>query len=143
MNNVTIKSVKDIEVKLLATDDGVIKVCFPDMWYTLADHDIQYIADTAFLMLFACGDKGTKFMMPLSLSEELVVRDFLSYWDENRLQGLKQSNINCFEPVEVDKMRKVKCKECSWRGLVLDLHHSKCSGVCPVCRSWVGLKLYD
>lgn len=51
--------------------------------------------------------------------------------------------MNILKAVEVDKTRKVKCKKCSWKGLVLDLYHSKCSGVCPVCRSWAGLKLYD
>ena len=41
-------------------------------------------------MLNAC--KGTRInvMYPLKLSEELVVRDFLSYWGSKRLQELKQ-----------------------------------------------------
>ena len=74
------------EVYLLACDEGdshgvgSIKVMFPDITYDLYDRDILYIADRAFLMLNAC--KGTRInvMYPLKLSEELVVRDFLSYW---------------------------------------------------------------
>lgn len=85
------------EVYLLACDDGdnsglgSIKVMFPDMTYDLYDRDILYIADKAFLVLNAC--KGTRInvMYPIKSSEELVVRDFLSYWGSKRLQGLKQT----------------------------------------------------
>ena len=84
------------EVYLLACDEGdsdgvgSIKVMFPDITYDLYDRDILYIDDTAFLVLNAC--KGTRInvMYPLKLSEELVVRDFLSYWGIKRLQELKQ-----------------------------------------------------
>ena len=85
------------EVYLLACDEGdshgvgSIKVMFPDVTYDLYDRDILYIADRAFLMLNAC--KGTRInvMYPLKLSEELVVRDFLSYWGSKRLQELCSS----------------------------------------------------
>ena len=85
------------EIYLLACDDGdnsglgSIKVMFPDTTYDLYDRDILYIADMVFLVLSAC--KGTRInvMYPLKLSEELVVRDFLSYWGGKRLQELKQN----------------------------------------------------
>lgn len=85
------------EVYLLACDEGdsngvgSIKVIFPDMTYDLYDRDILYIADRAFLVLNAC--KGTRINVtyPLTLSEELIVRDFLSYWGNKRLQELKQA----------------------------------------------------
>lgn len=85
------------EVYLLACDEGdsngvgSIKVLFPDMTYDLYDRDILYIADRAFLVLNAC--KGTRInvMYPLKSSEELIVRDFLSYWGSKRLQELKQA----------------------------------------------------
>ena len=87
----------DSEVYLLACDEGdsngvgSIKVIFPDMMYDLYDRDILYIADRGFLVLNAC--KGTRInvMYPLKSSEELVVRDFLSYWGSKRLQELKQN----------------------------------------------------
>ena len=90
------------EVYLLACGEGdnngfgSIKVMFPNMVYDLYDRDILYIADRAFLMLNAC--KGTRInvMYPLKLSEELVVRDFLSYWGSKRLRELKQVKWDSF-----------------------------------------------
>lgn len=87
---VLIKS-KNHEVKLLACDDGVIKVSFPDAVYTLADRDIQYIADRAFLMLSAIDGTRINFLLPLKLSEEQTARDFLGYWGEKRLLEVKNT----------------------------------------------------
>lgn len=85
------------EVYLLACDDGdsngvgSIKVLFPDMTYDLYDRDIFYITDRGFLLLNACKGSRINVMYPLSLSEELIVRDFLSYWGSKRIQELKQA----------------------------------------------------
>ena len=86
------------EVYLLACDDsdnsglGSIKVMFPDTTYDLYNRDVLYIADRAFLVLNTC--KGTRInvMYPLKLSEEVIVRDFLRYWGNDKLQDLKQAN---------------------------------------------------
>lgn len=41
---------------------------------------------------------------------------------------------------QVRNSQRIKCSECLWEGLVLDLYEDKCMGVCPCCRSWSGLK---
>lgn len=85
------------EVYLLACDEGdgngvgSIKVLFPDTTYDLYDRDILYVADRGFLVLNVCKGTRINIMYPLKSSEELVVRDFLSYWGSKRLQELKQA----------------------------------------------------
>lgn len=85
----TIIKSKQYEVKLLACDDGVIRVKFPDSIYILEDRNLVYIYDRAFLSL--CAIEGTRinFLLPIKLNEERLARDFLDYWGEKRLEGLK------------------------------------------------------
>lgn len=79
------------EVKLQARDDGNIWVRYPNKSYILADRNICYIGDMSFLILSACEGSRLTFMMPIKLNEERIARDFLDYWGEKRLKGLKES----------------------------------------------------
>lgn len=78
------------EVKLLACDDGIIRVGFPDNTYTLEDRNLVYISDRAFLSLSAIEGTRINFLLPLKLSEERTARDFLGYWGEKRLGELNK-----------------------------------------------------
>lgn len=83
--------IKGQDVFLKVCDKGIIWASFPDKWYRLADRNIQYIADRAFLLLYVCDVTRLFFMMPIKLNEEQIARDFLDYWGEKRLQGLKDA----------------------------------------------------
>lgn len=89
MKESTIIKSKEHEVKLLACDDGIIRVKFPDNTYILEDRNLVYISDRAFLSL--CAIEGTRinFLLPLKLNEERLARDFLDYWGEKRSKELK------------------------------------------------------
>lgn len=89
MKESTIIKSNQHEVKLQACDDGVIRVKFPDNTYVLEDRNLVYISDRVFLSL--CAIEGTRinFLLPLKLNEERKARDFLDYWGEKRLEGLK------------------------------------------------------
>lgn len=88
--------IKSQDVYLKVCDEGIIWVKFPDKWYGLLDRNIQYIDDRAFLMLSAIEGTRINFLLPISLSEELIVRDFLSCWSEKRLLEVKRAKWTSF-----------------------------------------------
>ena len=74
--------IKGQNVKLSVCDEGIIWASFPDKSYKLADRNIQYIADRAFLMLPAVDGTKVNFLLPMKLNEERIARDFLDYWKD-------------------------------------------------------------